>query len=873
MINSARSHPSSGNGGGYSALDIKYDVMGRTWKQSKPTDINGSWIPSGDDTAGWVYTTQTYDWKGRPLLTTNPDGYTTEVTYGGCGCAGGDVVTIRDERGRRRRLTTDGLGRLKQVEELNWNQTVYSTTTYTYNARNQLKQINQAGQTPRTLEYDGLGRLWRRTTPEQGLTTYSYNRDDTLNTITDARGATQTFTYNNRHLVLSITYGGAGGAPTVSYTYDAVGNRTSMTDGYGQKTYAYNRLSQLTSETRTFTALGGASFTLGYEYNLGGALKKITSPWGEQISYARDHAGVVTGITSTGYGSVSTYASNLQYPAFGGLRAMTYGTTGQNGRQLSVGYDNRMRVTSWNVAGVLGWNYFYNDFGENTGRVTYAQNLYDSTLDRSYDYDHVGRLVAAYSGSAAKAHTGRGGSWAGDGPYAQTYQYDVWGNRTQIDGWGGVGRLENNTYTNNRRNGMQYDAAGNLVDGNWFTFSYNAAGQQIQAACPGYLLTQGYDGDGLRIKKNDNGAQTFYLRSGVMGGQVVAEINASSQMQRGYVYLGTKLIAIQEQNTVTWVHQDPAVKSQRLTNTGGAVVSTVELDPNGADTNRSVNELKQPYRFTTYERDGHGADDAMARKYNRWWGAFDQPDPYSGSYRLSDPQSLNRYAYVQNDPVNYTDPTGLCLWVGLEVGETRYVYVPVLCWDDWWLPQPEGSSGGGIGAPPPAQEQQPKEPCDAQLPTDPDQLAAIYTIMHEHTSAGRLGQKEWNRQGTRMDGPEITRNTFRSEAFMMATMIATMARDFGNRSWESLIRQTGYATDGYAPGYNAQSGVSQAEGWYQYGRNSTEAASKSDKGTFDCEYLKIVIAEVARAAAMGPLPPVQDDEGRRERFGVPAPGD
>ena len=61
----------------------------------------------------------------------------------------------------------DVVGRLKQVDELNWNQTVYSGTTYTYNVRDQLTGINQAGQT-RTFTYDGHGRLQTRTTPEQG---------------------------------------------------------------------------------------------------------------------------------------------------------------------------------------------------------------------------------------------------------------------------------------------------------------------------------------------------------------------------------------------------------------------------------------------------------------------------------------------------------------------------------------------------------------------------------------------------------------------------------------------------------------------------------------------------------------------------------
>jgi hypothetical protein len=42
-----------------------------------------------------------------------------------------------------------------------------------------------------------------------------------------------------------------------------------------------------------------------------------------------------------------------------------------------------------------------------------------------------------------------------------------------------------------------------------------------------------------------------------------------------------------------------------------------------------------------------------------WWSRFAQPDPYDGSYEFANPQSFNRYAYVQNDPVNFTDPSGL----------------------------------------------------------------------------------------------------------------------------------------------------------------------------------------------------------------------
>jgi RHS repeat-associated protein len=241
-----------------------------------------------------------------------------------------------------------------------------------------------------------------------------------------------------------------------------------------------------------------------------------------------------------------------------------------------------------------------------------------------------------------------------------THKYG-WGGEVQGGTAGQNGPDINRSYTNNRVNGFSYDAAGNLTNDLGQTFTYDATGQQATASYGGYSLTQNYDGDGLRVKKNDNGAQTYYLRSSVLGGQVVAEIiwaSVSWQWNRGYVYLGSQLLAVQQAG-VNWVHEDPVTKSKRITNSAGAIVSTVELDPWGADTNRSSNAAFQPKKFTTYERDNNGTDEAMFRRYNRWQSRFDQPDPYDGSYDATDPQSFNRYAYVQGDPVNFIDPSGL----------------------------------------------------------------------------------------------------------------------------------------------------------------------------------------------------------------------
>jgi RHS repeat-associated protein len=656
----------SASTGGYSVQYRKYDNLGRLSEQSNPTEVNSAWVPVGDDSA-WLWTEQTYDWKGRPLQTKYPDGNTRLNSYTGCGCAGGEVVTIRDERGRRRKLTMDVFGRLKQVDELNWDQSVYATTTYTYNARNQITQSSQAGQL-RTFEYDGFGRLWKRTTPEQGLTTFTYNMDDTVYQVKDARNVIQTFSYNNRRLLTSINYNVTGdttgltaATPNVTFSYNSAGNRTQMTDGLGSVAYNYNALSQLSSETRTFTGVN--SFTLTYSYDLGGQLLSLTnSVNGSQVGYGYDHSTRVSGITGTGYGGVSTYASTIRYRAWNGLKSASYG----NGRALSVSYDNRMRPTQWSIPNVMRWNYFYGYFNENTGRVTYAQNLDDATLDRSYDYDHVGRLIEARTASEARGHLiGQGGTQ--DGPYAHSYRYDQMGNMWYRVGWGGWFNpwLEQwPNYVNNRLTAnpwtsasMSYDAAGNLTNDGYQSYTYDATGQQTYAS--GTTLTQSYDGDGLRVKKVESGTTTYYLRSSLLGGQVISELGSGGSLQRGYVYFGNQMLAIQQNNQVSWVHQDHVTKSQRVTNSSGTVTSTIDLDPWGGETSRSSNQAFQPHRYTTYERDGNGSDEAMMRRYAGKWHRFTQPDPYDGSYDLTNPQSFNRYAYVQNDPVNFIDPLGL----------------------------------------------------------------------------------------------------------------------------------------------------------------------------------------------------------------------
>jgi RHS repeat-associated protein len=361
-----------------------------------------------------------------------------------------------------------------------------------------------------------------------------------------------------------------------------------------------------------------------------------------------------------------------------------------------------MRPTRWDVSNVLGYDYNYDFFNEHTGRVSYAGSRYDPSLDRSYEYDQVGRLVISHSGAEARAAAWTGQWGTMDGPYSQGYVFDQWGNMTQRYGWGGevqgggAGQTSyinyyyqtssggpNNGQYNNQRSGFGYDPAGNLTWDGGQSFQYDVTGQQTSASYGGYSLNQYYDGDGLRVAKNDNGSITYYLRSTVLGGQVISEFNYAGGWMRGYVYTGAGLMAILTNGTIYWNHEDPITKSKRITDSGGNVDSAVESDPWGGDTNRSGNQYFQPHRYTGYERDGNQSDEAMFRRYNRWHSRFDQPDPTDDSYNTADPQSFNRYAYVQNDPANFVDPSGLEMAVGCGIDQS---------WD-----QCVGSGGGGWG--------------------------------------------------------------------------------------------------------------------------------------------------------------------------------
>ena len=332
------------------------DQEGREAARSNPAEIDGGWNAAGDDASGWLYTRRTYDWKGQPRIITNTDGTQTIASYEGCGCAGGEVVTLTDEVGRQRKVYSDALGRQWKTETLDWDGNVYSTATNTFDALDRVMFARRYQGTDRSgvyqeaaMTYDGYGRFKTRKAPaESSASEYEYNADDTLYRVKDARGVYATYSYNdNRHLLTGVAYTVPSGvspsidpAPPVGFEYDAVGNRTLMTDGLGKVEYGYDALSRMMWEKRTFAPLNNAAYTINYDYNLTGELKSVTDPFGARVEYNYDQTGQVTGVTGQNFAGVQSYASAITYRAWGAVKGMAYGDT----RLLSMAYDSRLRV-------------------------------------------------------------------------------------------------------------------------------------------------------------------------------------------------------------------------------------------------------------------------------------------------------------------------------------------------------------------------------------------------------------------------------------------------------------------------------------------------------------------------------------------------
>jgi RHS repeat-associated protein len=174
------------------------------------------------------------------------------------------------------------------------------------------------------------------------------------------------------------------------------------------------------------------------------------------------------------------------------------------------------------------------------------------------------------------------------------------------------------------------------------------------------MAKHSYGASNQRLLSEENGLRTWFAWGGGATLAEYGETAGSLSWTRSYVYLGGRLLGSEVPTGVSYHHAD-RLGTRLTTNTASGVESEQAHLPFGTALAAESSGVATNRRFTSYDRSGTTQlDYAVNRFYAAGLGRFTQVDPIGMSaVSLGNPQSLNLYAYVQNDPVNFTDPLGL----------------------------------------------------------------------------------------------------------------------------------------------------------------------------------------------------------------------
>lgn len=229
---------------------------------------------------------------------------------------------------------------------------------------------------------------------------------------------------------------------------------------------------------------------------------------------------------------------------------------------------------------------------------------------------------------------------------------------------------------------MCYDQNGNMPRRNATTSSCTNGdtlsyddGNRLTSITVGATTTNYfYSGDGARVKKSANGVTTYYV-----GNLYEYTVWTGGSSTSKYYYFGGQRVAVKQDINVSYIHGDHLGSTSKTT---GASASTQTYFPFGA-IKTSSGTPPTDYGFTGQKRDATA--NLMfygARYYDAALGRFIQPDTIVPN--PMDPQSLNRYSYVRNNPVNRIDPTGHedCAAEDDWCWQNRWYEAHGYCWSD-----------------------------------------------------------------------------------------------------------------------------------------------------------------------------------------------
>ncbi|MET0752082.1 MAG: PKD domain-containing protein [Pyrinomonadaceae bacterium] len=649
-------------------VGYEYDALGRL---RKTTYADGSFAQTSYDAAGQILnstdgrnnvTSYTYDDAGRRLTVKNALNQITSYTYDANGnefsmtdalnhttsyvydslnrktrtnFADNSFIEItfdtlgrktaeKDQAGKITNFFYDSLGRLTKVKDALNQETIYGYDEL----GQQISQKDALGRETR-YEYDNLGRRTKRVLPLGQTETYSYDTSGNLTSRTDFNGKTTTFGYDDMSRLISKTPDASLNQPAVSFTYDDLGQRATMTDASGVTNYSYDNRNRLLSKHTPFG-------TLSYTYDQEGNIETLRSSNlnGVSVDYDYDDLNRLSAVKDNRLSGNRT--TGYTYDAVGNLQSYTY----PNQVTTSYAYNSLNRLTTMTVSNTTNnlASYQYT-LGASGNRTQVVEN---GARTVNYVFDDLYRLTQETIANSSNSG-------------AIGYQYDAVGNRLQRNS--SVNQVPNQSSTydaNDRLNSDTYDANGNTKVSNGKTYNYDFENKLTQTSDG---ITIVYDGDGNRVSKTVGGVTTNYLvdTNNLTGyAQVVEEIQ-SGAVVKSYTY-GHDLISQRQGSTVNFYNYDGHGSVRNLTDGLGNLTDTYAYDAFGNLIERT-GATGNNYLYAGEQFDADlGFYYNRARYLNTETGRFISQDTYEGNQ--FEPATLHKYLYTGNNPVDMIDPSG-----------------------------------------------------------------------------------------------------------------------------------------------------------------------------------------------------------------------
>lgn len=289
-----------------------------------------------------------------------------------------------------------------------------------------------------------------------------------------------------------------------------------------------------------------------------------------------------------------------------------------------------------------GWNAGTSDNGNLATFTAAGQQVFN----RTYGYTSLNQLSSMSDSDTVASCQGA------------TWSYDPWANRTaQTPTKGSCGMWSSSYTANNQISGYSYDAAGNLLNDGTHGYTYDAE-NRISAVAS--TATYVYDADGKRVSKTAGGVESDYIFDPSGNPMTIYGSGCgNSCWARGYIYANGREIAEYGSSTTYFVTTDHLGSTRLMTAMNQSVYDSMDYMPFGE---QMAGGTGSTHKFTGKERDSESNLDNFGARYNSsTLGRFMSPDPSGIALaNPTDPQELNLYSYVRNNPLTLIDPTGLC---------------------------------------------------------------------------------------------------------------------------------------------------------------------------------------------------------------------